>query len=78
MEMLQRAHTLQRDPILEPKYVVFTTGPQSVYKVLLHKGVDQRSALRYQVALVSICGDWSPGPDDNVRDAWLESIWPVV
>lgn len=85
MHMIDAPHTLQADPILEPHHPL--PGFLTTYVSLSRQGIDETPAdkLLYQsprlgrnVASIIVHRYRRPRPDDDVLDALLKTIRPVV
>ena len=85
MNMINASHALKTDPVLEPHDSfprLFETDTcflgQSVHEVPLDKLLDDAFRLRCDIASIIIYSDRGPRPDENVLDAGLKAIGPVV
>lgn len=75
MEMLNRPHTLQVSPIPKPDNILLPTNPR---ESLTHKPFNLGSTRRQQVIRTRIRRKSEFRPDDEMDDAGIEAVGPVV
>lgn len=78
MEVLQRPHALQRNPVLEPQHLLLPSGAQRIDKVRLDKILHLGPALSRQIPRLGISRNWSAGPHNNMRDLRRQAVRPII
>ena len=83
--MVNASHALKTDPILEPHDsfpCLFKSDAcflgQGTHELPLDKVLNDAFRLRRDIASIIIYSNRGSRPDENVLDARLEAIWPVV
>lgn len=76
MKMLNSPHALQFPPIPKPNHVPLPTANSR--KGLSNKVFNLASALRQQIIRDRVRGKGEFRPDDEVHDARVEAVGPVV
>lgn len=75
VEVLDGMHALQTLPVLEPRVLV---GLQPRAERLLHVGINLLERFGRRIARLRVIGELELGPDDEVDDLGVDSVWPVV
>lgn len=75
MKVLHSMHALQRAPIPEPNH--FLLAAHSA-EFPLHKSFDLGARRREEVVCYRVRGRGEFGPDDEVHDARVDAVGPVV
>jgi len=73
--MLDRMHALQRSPIPEPNHSLLTTHAA---EFPLHEVFQLGAGLGEEVVGYGVGGRGEFGPDDEVHDARVDAVGPVV